>query len=157
MSLNKKSGLVEIAKVVCRDLRRNETEVEKIFWEAVRSKKLYGKKFYRQYPFFYDITGKETFFVADFFCFEEKLIIELDGKYHKYRLAEDENRTEILNSLGIKLIRFANEEILNNLNDVLFTIRNNLRVKGTYPNPSPFKRKVRVSSSLKRFNEKSKK
>lgn len=48
MSLNSKRELVEIAKVVCRELRKNSTEAEKIFWEAFRNRKLYGKKFYRQ-------------------------------------------------------------------------------------------------------------
>ena len=89
MSLNNKSKLFEAAKVVCRELRKNSTKAERIFWEVIRNKKFYRKKFYRQYPIFHDITGKETFFVADFFCFDEKLIIELDGKYHQYRLQED--------------------------------------------------------------------
>ena len=78
MSLNSKTKLVEVAKVVCRELRKHSTEAERIFWEAVRNKKFCNRKFYRQYPLFHDITGKETFFIADFFCYEEKLIIELD-------------------------------------------------------------------------------
>jgi very-short-patch-repair endonuclease len=89
MSLNKRRKLVEIAKVVCRDLRKNETESEKVLWTAIRNRNLKGKKFYRQHPIFYDVTGKEAFFVADFYCFTEKLLIELDGKYHRYRLKED--------------------------------------------------------------------
>ncbi|MDF1612889.1 MAG: DUF559 domain-containing protein [Stygiobacter sp.] len=119
MSLNSKDKLVEVAKVVCRELRKNSTKAERIFWEAVRSRKFYGKKFYRQYPIFHDVTGKESFFVADFFCFEEKLIVELDGKYHQYRITEDKIRTEILNSLGLRVVRLRNEEIIENLNDVL--------------------------------------
>ena len=96
LSLNNKNKLVEIAKVVCRELRKNSTKAERIFWNEVRNRKFYGKKFYRQYPFFHDITEKETFFVADFFCYDEKFIIELDGKYHQYRLKKDEERTKIL-------------------------------------------------------------
>ena len=103
MSLNNKTKLVEIAKVICRELRNNSTKAEKKFWDMVRNKKLNGKKFYRQYPFFHDITGKESFFIADFFCYEEKLIIELDGKYHKYRLKEDKERIKILYILKITL------------------------------------------------------
>ena len=83
MSLNIKKQLVEVAKVVCRDLRKNSTNAEKLFWQAVRNKKFEERKFLRQHPFFHDVTGKETFFVADFYCHEEKLIIELDGKYPK--------------------------------------------------------------------------
>lgn len=59
MSLNRKKELIEIARVICRDLRKNSTMAENIFWEVVRNKKLNGKKFYRQHPLFYDITGKE--------------------------------------------------------------------------------------------------
>ena len=126
MSLNIKGKLVEVAKVVCRELRKNETEAEKLLWKAIRDRNLKGKKFYRQHPIFYDITGKETFFVADFYCFSEKLIIELDGKYHRYRLKEDKKRTDILNMLGLKIIRFNNEEVLNNLDDVLLKIGKSL-------------------------------
>ena len=129
MSLDNKTKLVEIAKLVCRDLRKKSTEAEKIFWEAVRNQKFEGKKFYRQYAFFHDITGKETFFVADFFCFDEKLIIELDGNYHQYRLKEDEERTKILNHLGLKVIRFSNDEIINDLNGVLIKIKKLLRIE----------------------------
>ena len=123
MSLNNKTKLVEIAKVICIELRNNSTKAEKKFWDMVRNKKLNGKKFYRQYPFFHDITGKETFFIADFFCYEEKLIIELDGKYHKYRLKEDKERIKILNHLGLRLIRFSNVEIINDLNGVMIKIK----------------------------------
>lgn len=90
-----------------------------MLWNSVRNRQLDMKKFLRQHPLFYDSTGKESFFVADFYCHEEKLIIELDGVYHKYRLTEDQNRTQILNSLGLKVIRFNNEEVINNLPDVL--------------------------------------
>jgi very-short-patch-repair endonuclease len=82
MSLNNKSELRVVAKVVCRELRKYSTEAERVFWDKVRNKQFLGKKFYRQYPIFHDLIGKETFFVADFFCYTDKLIVELDGKYH---------------------------------------------------------------------------
>ena len=123
MSLNRDNNLVEIAKLVCRELRKNSTKAERIFWEVIRNKKFYRKKFYRQYPILHDITGKETFFVVDFFCFDEKLIIELDGKYHQYRLQEDAERTKILDRLGLAVIRFSNEEITNNLEEVLLKLK----------------------------------
>lgn len=128
MSLNSKAKLVEIANVVCRDLRKNSTEAERLFWEKVRNKKFLRKKFYRQHPIFHDITGKETFFVADFYCFTVKLVIELDGKYHKYRLKKDVERTKILNHLGLNVIRFSNDEIINNLEEVLLKIKKHLFV-----------------------------
>ncbi len=126
MSLNNKKKLVEVAKIVCRDLRKNSTKAERIFWEQVRNRRFCGKKFYRQYPIFHDITGKETFFIADFFCFEEKLIVDMDGRYHQYRLKEDEERTKILNQLGLNVIRFTNDEIENDLENVLIKLRKQL-------------------------------
>ena len=129
MSLNNKKKLVEIAKAVCRELRLNSTEAERILWDTVRNKKLGGKKFYRQYPFFHDITGKETFFIGDFYCHDGELIVELDGKYHQYRLKEDKDRTTILNYLGLRVIRFRNEEVINDLHMVIRKIKQELGIK----------------------------
>lgn len=126
MNLSNRTKLTEIAKVVCRELRKNSTEAEKLFWEVVRNHGFEGKKFYRQYPIFHDITGKETFFIADFFCYSEKLVIELDGQYHQYRLKEDEERTKILNHLRLRVIKFSNEEIVNDLQNILTRIKTSL-------------------------------
>jgi len=123
MSLNRKKELVEIAKELCRKLRKEPTNAEKIFWEAVRNRKLLNRKFYRQYPIYYDIKGKETFYIADFFCFEEKLVIELDGKIHNYKMKEDKERTEILNSLGLRVLRFKNDEVEKDIEGVLSKLR----------------------------------
>lgn len=128
MSLNSKHKLVEIAKVICRELRKNSTKAERTFWEKVRNKKFFGKKFYRQHPIFHDINGKETFFVVDFYCFSDKLIIELDGEYHPYRLKDDTERTTTLNYLGLRVIRFSNDEIIDNLEGVLIKVKEQLIV-----------------------------
>ena len=127
MSLNRKKELIEAAKVICRELRKNSTEAENIVWKAVRNRQLNGKKFYRQHPIFHDITGRETFFVADFYRYEKKLIVELDGIIHNFKLKKDEERTKILNNLGLKVIRFKNEEVFNSLYDVLERIKSFLR------------------------------
>jgi len=124
MSLNHKKELVEIAKNMCRELRNNTTETEKLFWETARNKKFENKKFYRQFPFFYDLTGRESFFIADFYCYEERLIIELVGKIHQYKLVADKKRTEILNLLDLKIIRFNNDEIKYKVDEVLMKIKN---------------------------------
>jgi very-short-patch-repair endonuclease len=129
LSLNNKKKLVEIAKTICRELRTNSTEAEGILWEALRNKKLGEKKFYRQYPIYHDITGRETFFVADFYCHERKLIIELDGKYHQHKLKADKERTIILNYLGLKVIRFRNEEVVIDLKGVINKIKRELGVE----------------------------
>lgn len=127
MSLNKKVKLAGIAKSICRELRSNPTKAEIILWKSLRRKRICGKKFLRQYPFFHDITGKESFFVGDFYCHSEKLIVELDGKYHKYRLKKDEERTRILNHLSLRVIRFTNEEVINNMDYVLSEIKSCFR------------------------------
>jgi very-short-patch-repair endonuclease len=129
MSLNNKKKLVGIAKAICRELRTNSTEAERILWEVLRNKNLCDKKFYRQYPIYHDITGRETFFVSDFYCHESKLIIELDGKYHKHRLKADKERTKVLNYLGLKVIRFKNEEVVGDLKEVIIKIKKELGVE----------------------------
>ncbi|SHI53856.1 Protein of unknown function [Tangfeifania diversioriginum] len=66
------------------------------------------------------------FYVPDFFCYKENLAIELDGKIHLYRKAEDNRRDEILKELGIKVLRIKNEE-LENIDNVLLKIKNEFR------------------------------
>jgi len=119
MSLSHDGRLKQVAKELCRELRQSQTNAEKIFWHSVRNRKFLGLKFYRQHPLFFDYIGKETFFIADFFCFEKKVVIEIDGKIHDYRKDHDELRTFIINMLGIEVLRFTNEEIKNQFDKVL--------------------------------------
>ena len=119
MSVSNNPRLRQIAKQRCRELRKSQTKAESIFWQTVRNRKFMGLKFYRQYPIFVDFDGRETFFVADFFCFEKSLVIEIDGKIHDYCKDHDEMRTEIINMKGIDVLRFRNEEIENNLESAL--------------------------------------
>lgn len=118
MSLFKKKDLSLVAISIARDLRKNPTESEKIFWNLVRDRRFLGKKFLRQHPIFYDIYGKDSFFIADFYCHEKKLIVELDGNIHNYQLSQDNLRTEILNNLGLQIIRFRNDFVINNIHAV---------------------------------------
>ncbi len=60
--------------------------------------------------------------IADFYCFEKKTIIEIDGKIHRYRKKKDNLRTQILNSLDIRVLRFHNEDVENELDQVLTEI-----------------------------------
>ena len=118
MSLDIKNKLYPIARERARELRKNQTEAEKVFWEVVRDHRT-GLKIYRQYPIFYSNNGIESFFIADFYCHSKKIIIEIDGGIHKTQLVHDELRTNLLNSLGIFVIRFTNEEVMNNNSSVL--------------------------------------
>jgi len=101
MSTQWNPTLRQVAKEVCRNLRRAQTEAERLLWEELRDRKLNGLKFYRQYPLFVEWLGAKTFFVADFFCFERQLVIEVDGRVHDYRADHDRLRTFIINQLGI--------------------------------------------------------
>jgi len=127
MSLSFDPRLRKIATQLCRDLRKRQTNAEKIFWQAVRDRKFSGLKFYRQYPLFFDYLGKETFFIADFFCHEQRLVVEIDGKIHDYRKDHDRLRTFIINMMGIEVLRFRNEEIENDLGSVMTRLPKRLR------------------------------
>jgi very-short-patch-repair endonuclease len=119
MSLNNKQNLKLVAKQLCRSLRKNSTQAEQIMWDNLRNRKFLNKKFYRQHPIFFDLLGKETFYIADFYCYEEKLIIEIDGGYHLRQKDYDTLRTQMINLLNIKVIRFTNDQVINNLKNVL--------------------------------------
>lgn len=100
----------EIIREVARILRKKQTESEKIFWDIVRNRKL-GVKFLRQYAIGFLYQGQHRFFIADFYCAEKELIIELDGSFHDDRKDYDELRDYIINQLGYKVIRLKNEEL----------------------------------------------
>jgi len=99
--------------------KKNNTKAETLLWEELRNKKL-GYKFRRQHII--DV------FIADFVCIEKKLIIEVDGGYHNTQLQQeaDELRTQILNEIGFKVIRFTNEEVINETNNTLNKISQTL-------------------------------
>jgi very-short-patch-repair endonuclease len=98
-------------KEVLRYLRKNQTPSENILWQVLRNRKLDGIKFVRQFPIIFEYQGRKRFFVADFYCHEAKLVIELDGEIHEKQVAYDENRTFVINQLGIKVLRIKNEEL----------------------------------------------
>ena len=101
-------------------LRRNETKAEKLLWEKLRNNQLGGLKFRRQHPV--------NIYIADFYCHKFKLIIELDGDYHNQeeQKQKDEVRTEVLRLNDLKIIRFKNEEVEQDINQVLTTIKNKI-------------------------------
>jgi very-short-patch-repair endonuclease len=96
-----------------RLLRRNQTSSENILWQILRNRNFEGKKFVRQHPIKVEYQGKIRFFIADFYCHEKKLVIELDGKIHEKQKEYDEYRTFIINQLGIRVYRIKNEELKN--------------------------------------------
>jgi len=97
-----------------RSLRSSMTDAERMLWRAVRSKQLAGHRFRRQHP-----IGK---YIADFACIEQKIVIELDGGQHQEQLAYDEQRSAFLQAQGWQVVRFWNNDVLNNLDGVLLGI-----------------------------------
>jgi very-short-patch-repair endonuclease len=85
----------------------------------VRDRQFNNSKFYRQKIIFYEFQNRKKYFIADFFCHEKKLIIELDGRIHEGQKEYDKIREEILHNLNLKVIRFSNEEIENHLENVI--------------------------------------
>lgn len=99
-----------------QSLRNNETQAEKILWEKLKNNQLKGNKFRRQHPI--------SLFIADFYCHQLKLIIEFDGEYHNTleQIKKDDERTQVLQDNGMKIIRFTNCEIENNVDKVITEI-----------------------------------
>ncbi|MDD3320187.1 MAG: endonuclease domain-containing protein [Paludibacter sp.] len=100
-----------------KQMRDNMTIAEERLWEEIKSKKL-SVKFRRQH-----VIGN---YIPDFVALSCKLIIEVDGKIHNYQKEADEQRTYELNQEGFKVIRFTNEEVIKNINQVLEKIRNQI-------------------------------
>jgi very-short-patch-repair endonuclease len=102
-------------------LRRNASLPERLSWNELVSLKDKGLKFRRQHPLYP--------YIADFACIEARLIIELDGQSHDTQLAYDAKREAVLRSRGWKVIRFSNDDVLNNLEGVVFTIINSQKLR----------------------------
>ena len=100
-------------KEASRQLRKDMTEAEKLFWSGVRRKQLSGVQFYRQ-----KIIGD---YIVDFYCPKASLVIEVDGSQHceETGVEADMFRDDCLRSLGLRVLRFSNREVLENMADVL--------------------------------------
>lgn len=101
---------------LARANRRSSTDAERTLWDALRNRKLEGARFVRQHVF-----GQ---YIADFHCPAVSLVIELDGEVHETEEARayDRIRTEELEARGLRVARFTNEQVLNELTDVLSVI-----------------------------------
>ncbi|WP_420317607.1 endonuclease domain-containing protein [Ekhidna sp.] len=115
-------------KAFARELRKNQTEAEAYFWAKKRNRKFLNCKINRQYIIEHE---SRSYFIADFFCFEKKLIIELDGNIHKLQVQYDRIREDILKSMGYSIVRFSNEDVLKNWDKVSDRLEKELS-----PNPS---------------------
>ena len=98
-----------------KELRRDMTPAEKILWHELRANKL-GVHFRRQQI----ISG----FIVDFYCHKLALVIEVDGEIHNLQKEEDAQREKALSELGLRIVRFRNDEVLKNLSEVVEQIKN---------------------------------
>jgi len=100
-----------------KSMRKSPTPAEEKLWQELRNRKL-ESKFRRQHP-----IGQ---FIADFVCIEEKLIVEVDGEIHDHQKEYDDGRTYMLEDIGYRVIRFSNDSVLNDINNVIEKIKTEL-------------------------------
>lgn len=116
-------------------LRRTATDAELALWLQLRGRRLGGHKFRRQWTL--------ERYVVDFCCLEARLIVEVDGGQHT--ATRDRNRTEALQSMGFRILRFWNNEVLGNMDGVLHVLlqalegegRKKEEEEGPHPDPLP--------------------
>lgn len=111
-------GRIRTSRIVqqwAKEHRQPLTAAEAVLWQRLRRKQVAGLKFRRQHP-----LGP---FIADFYCAARRLVIEVDGPIHQNQQEQDAERTAQFEASGHRVIRFSNEEVLNNVEDVLTRIR----------------------------------
>ena len=103
--------------ILARNLRKNSTIQERRLWNLLKNRQFHNLKFKRQQP-----IGD---YIVDFICKEAKIIIEIDGAQHNEseNIEYDKTRTEYLNTLGYKVIRFWNNEIYENIEGVVVRLK----------------------------------
>ena len=108
-----------------RELRKRMTPAEDLLWCNLRNRKCGGYKFRRQHPI--------NQFVADFYCHEKKVVVEVDGGYHLSvdQIEADDNRTAEMEKWDIMVLRFTNDEVLHHMHEVLEGVK---KVCGERPN-----------------------
>jgi very-short-patch-repair endonuclease len=94
-----------------KGLRRNMTQAESLLWDRLRNRRLNGLKFRRQHP-----LGR---LIADFYCVQYRLVVELDGGIHDVQNDYDEERTRQFEAFGYRVIRFRNDQIEMDMEKVL--------------------------------------
>ena len=107
-----------------RRLRHDSTDAERALWDILRNRQLGGHKFRRQTPIGH--------YIVDFVCMEQQLVVEVDGGQHQEQTRYDDQRTQILESQGYRVLRFWNNEVLAELEAVADAILSEL---GQGPSP----------------------
>ena len=104
------------------ELRKSQTPAEKVLWGYLNNRRIFKYRFKRQHPI--DI------FIVDFYCHKCKLVIEVDGEIHLHsdKQVYDQGRSSDIEKYGIRIIRFTNKEILENINNVIEKIKNEINL-----------------------------
>lgn len=103
-----------------KEMRKNPTKAESLLWNELRTKKV-GHKFRQQHPI--------DNYIVDFVCLSKRLIIEVDGEIHQYQLEKDGERELLLKEKkGFRILRFTNDEVINNRETVLSKIKETLKI-----------------------------
>jgi len=126
MYFGAKPSIFKLAK----ELRKSQTEAEKILWSKLNKNQILGLQFRRQHPI--------NKFIADFFCAKIKLVVEIDGNIHdipEYH-NHDLGRSNVLNDFGITVIRFTNEQIIQEID---YTVNQIQKIAEKLKNESPDK------------------
>jgi cyclase len=111
MYFGAKAITIETAKM----LRNNMTYHENLLWEKLKGKQIYGVRFRRQHPI--------MFFIADFYCHEAKLVVEVDGDIHNDKTDYDDGRSAEMEKYGIIVLRITNAEVETSLENVIYKIK----------------------------------
>ncbi len=100
-------------------LRQHLTKTEASLWDELRNRKL-GVKFRRQHPI--------SFYIVDFYCHEKRLVIEVDGNYHlnSSQQNDDQVREDELQNLGLRIVRFTDEQVLKQIEKVIEEIKSEI-------------------------------
>jgi very-short-patch-repair endonuclease len=119
MYFRAKPDIMEVARI----LRKNMNNYEKLIWEKLKGKQVCGLRFRRQHPI--------NIFIADFYCHEVRLVVEIDGEIHDQQEEYDDGRSAEMERFGIKVIRFTNDEVKKSIEKVINKIEKvvNERIK----------------------------
>lgn len=98
-----------------RLLRKNMTHYEKLLWERLKGKQIDGHRFRRQHPI--------DFFIADFYCHDVRLVVEIDGYIHDQQREYDDGRSAEMEKCDIKVLRFTNNDVEENIENVISRIK----------------------------------
>ena len=112
-------GAKKITFIRARNLRLTMTPAEMLLWERLRNNQLSGFRFKAQHPI--------ECFIADFYCHKARLVVEVDGEIHKEQIEYDKDRTAAIEKHDLKVIRFTNQQVENEIESVILEISQYLK------------------------------